>query len=258
MLGIACYTIALTAAAWAVRVRRATYRIPWERSTTYAIIQLALALVLISPAAEPVIGRLLWEVTGRWHIDNLLGFMLELGALVSTNIAGLMRMPAMRQRIVPLLWHPLVIGSAVLMMLFWHSVVTHDPGHDLFQLGHDGWISVYFMVFWSLLVYYGGLNAWIALAHLRGDPRAKPVALTWLICVGLGAGAMLGWLLPWLGWVAWYDWGRITMCLAVAVYALASSHSWQRKLTPWRRLLRVTGARWFTDRPDGGPDEIRS
>ncbi len=57
MLEIACYAIALTAAARAVRVRRATHRIPWERSTTYAIIQLALALVLISPTAEPVIGR---------------------------------------------------------------------------------------------------------------------------------------------------------------------------------------------------------
>jgi hypothetical protein len=64
ILEIAGYAIALAASAWAVWVRRATYRIPWERSTTYAIGQLALALVLISPAAEPVIGRLLYEVTG--------------------------------------------------------------------------------------------------------------------------------------------------------------------------------------------------
>ena len=58
-----------------------------------------------------------------------------------------------------------------------------------------------------------------------------------------GAGAMLGWLLPWLGWAAWYDWGRITMCLAVAVYGLASAHSWQRKLAAWRGLIKVTRAR---------------
>lgn len=243
MLEIACYTIALTATAWAVRVRRATYRIPWERSTTYAIIQLALALVLISPSAEPVIGRLFWELTGRWHLNDLLGHILELGALVSSNLAGMLRMPAMRQRITPLLWHPLVIGSAVLMMLFLPSAVTHDPGHDLFQLGRDNWLSVYFMVFWALLIYYGGLNAWVALAHLRGDPRARPVALTWLVCIGLGALAMLGWLLPWLHWSSWYDYGRIAMCASVTAYANASARSWQRKLDQWRGLIKVTRAR---------------
>jgi hypothetical protein len=128
-------------------------------------------------------------------------------------------------------------------MLFWHSAVTHNPGHDLFQLGHDGWLSVYFMLLLTLLLYYGGLNAYFALSHLRGDPRAKPVALALLVCVGLGALAMLGWLLPWLHWSGWYDWGRLTMCLAVALYAYASAWSWQRKLRPYRRLIKGTGAR---------------
>jgi hypothetical protein len=49
--------------------------------------------VLIAPATEPYTGRLFFELTGRWHIDDLLGFMLELGALVSSNIAAIMRMP---------------------------------------------------------------------------------------------------------------------------------------------------------------------
>jgi len=243
MLEIVCYAIALTAAAWAIRVRRACWRIPWERTTTSAIAQLGVALVLIAPAAQPVTGWLFWEVTGRWHVDDLLGHMLALGALVSSNIAGLMRMPSKRPYILPLLWHPLVVGTTVLYFLFWHSAVTHNPGHDLFQLGHDGWLGTYFALFWALLVYYGGLNAWVALAHLRGDPRAKPVALTWLVCVGLGTGAMAGWLFPWLGWTAWYDWGRITMCLTVAVVAVASARSWRRKLDQWRKLIKVTGAR---------------
>ena len=243
ILEIACYTIALTAAAWAVWVRRGCWRIPFERTTTSAIVQLGLALVLISPAAQPVIGRLLWEVTGRWHVADLLGHMLELGALVSSNIAGMMRMPAMRQRLVPLLWHPLVMGTAVLYFLFWHSVVTHNPGNDLFQLGHDGWLSVYYTLLWTLLVYYAGINAWVALAHLRRDPRARPVALTWLVCVGLGAVAMLGWLMPWLGLAAWCDYGRIAMGACVSAVAVSSARSWQRKLDPWRGLITVTGAR---------------
>jgi hypothetical protein len=243
MLEIVCYAIALTAAAWAIRVRRACWRIPWERTTTSAIAQLGVALVLISPAAQPVTGWLFWEVTGRWHVDDLLGHMLALGALVSSNIAGLMRMPSKRRYIVPLLWHPLVVGTAVLYFLFWHSAVTHNPSNDLFQLGHDVWLSMFYTLLLTLLVYYGGLNAWVALAHLRGDPRAKPVALTWLVCIGLGALAMLGWLLPWLHWTAWYDSGRIAMCVAVAAFALGSARSWQRKLDQWRNLIKVTGAR---------------
>jgi len=54
---------------------------------------------------------------------------------------------------------------------------------------------------------------------------------------------MAGWLLPWMGWTAWYDWGRVTMCIAVAVFAVASLRSWRRKLAAWRGLIKVTGAR---------------
>jgi hypothetical protein len=242
-LELACYAIALTAAAWAVRVRRSTCRNPWERSTTFAIVQLAVALVLISPAAEPALGRLGWELTGSWHLNDLLGHVLELGALVSSNLAGMLRMPSMRYRIVPLLWYPLVVGTAVLMALFWQTEASHNPIHDMFQIDPPHpWLNVYFAVLWSLLVYYGGLIAWVALAHLR-DPRSKPVALTLLVCVGLGAGAMLGWLLPWLHWTAWYDYGRIAMCLSVAAFAVSSARSWQRKLAGWRGLIKVTGAR---------------
>jgi hypothetical protein len=93
MVLLAFYAVALTAAGWAVWVRRSCWRIQWERTTTSAIAQLMLALVLIAPWSEPYTGRLFFELTGRWHIDNLLGLMLELGALVSSNIAAMMRMP---------------------------------------------------------------------------------------------------------------------------------------------------------------------
>jgi hypothetical protein len=244
MLGIAGYAIALIAAAWAVWLRRGTWRIPWERTTTSAIVQLGLALVLIAPCSEPVIGWLFFELTGRWHVDDLLGFMLELGALVSSNIAAMMRMPTMRRYMQPLLWSPLVIGTAVQMQLFWHSSVTHDPAHDIFALQHHHWLTMFFGLQCLLLGYYGGINAWCAMTHLRGDPRARPVALVWLVCVGLGAGAMLDLVITSLGW-EWFNggYGRLAMCAAVTIYAVASARSWQRKLEQWRGLIKVTGAR---------------
>jgi hypothetical protein len=243
MFEIACYVIALTTAAWAIRVRRFCWHISWERTTTSAIAQLALALVLIAPAAQPVTGRLFWEVTGYWHLDDLLGHILELGALVSSNIAGMMRMPSKRRYIEPLLWQPLVVGTAVLMMLFLRSRVTHDPGHDLFRLPHEGWLTAYWAVLVALLVYYCGLNAWIARVHLRADPRAKTVALAWLACVGLGAIAVTGWLLPALHVIGYADYGRLAMCACVTVFSFISARSWRRKLAPYRDLIKATGSR---------------
>jgi hypothetical protein len=243
VIELVSYTVALTTAGWAVWVRRKCWPIPWERTTTSAIVQLMLALVLIAPAAEPYTAWLLWEITGRWHVDDMLGHMLELGALVSSNIAAMMRMPTMRRYMTPMLWTPLVVGTAVLMQLFWRSSGTHNAGHDLFALHHDHWLSLYFGLLWTLLGYYGGLIAWCALTHLRRDPRARPVALTWLACVGLGAGAMLGWLVPSLGVPDWYDCSRLAMCASVALYAVSSARSWQRKLEQWRGLIQVTDAR---------------
>jgi hypothetical protein len=238
------YAVALTTAAWAVWVRRKCWTIPWERTTTSAIAQLMLALVLLAPATEPYTGRLFWELTGRWHVDNLLGFMLELGALVSSNIAAMMRMPTVRRYMEPLLWYPLVIGTAVLMQLFWRSTVTHNPSHDIFALQHHHWLTIFFGLQCLLLGYFGAINAWCARTHLRGDPRSRPVALVWLVCVGLGAGAVLDLVLTSMGWWSWFnDYGRLAMCAAITIYAVASARSWQRKLDQWRGLIQVTGTR---------------
>jgi hypothetical protein len=155
-----------------------------------------------------------------------------------------MRLPSTRRYIVPLLWYPLVIGTAVQMQLFWQSPVTHDPGHDIFAVQHHHWLTMFFGLQCLLLGYYGGINAWCALTHLRGDPRSRPVALVWLVCVGLGAGAMLDLVITSLGW-EWFNdgYGRLAMCIAVTIFAVASARSWQRKLDPYRNLIRATGAR---------------
>jgi hypothetical protein len=244
VIEVAVYAVALTTSAWAVWVRRACWRIQWERTTTSAIVQLALALVLIAPWSEPYAGRLFFELTGRWHIDALLGHMLELGAMVSGNIAAMMRMPKLRRYIAPLLWSPLVIGTAVQMQLFWHSSVTHNPAHDIYQLPHDQWLPIFFGLQCLLIGYYGGFNVWCAMTHLRaGDPRSRPVALAWLVCMGLGTGAMVTFVILALGGGAWFDCCRLGMCAAATVFALASARSWQRKLDQWRGFITVTGAR---------------
>jgi hypothetical protein len=248
MLEIACYAIALTAAAWALWVRRGTCSIPWEAPITRTIRRLAISLVLIAPAAEPVIGRLFWEVFGKWHLNDLLGHIAALGAMAGSTFAGMMRMPAMRQRLESLLYYPFVLGVAALVFLFWPSMATRSPANDMFHLdarelpGYP-WSFAYLALLFTLLLYYAGLNLSVALAHLRGDPRARPVALTWVACLGVGAIGTACWLLPLSGVTAWYDFGRIGMCVCVVAYSVSSARSWQRKLDQWRDLLKATGTR---------------
>jgi hypothetical protein len=237
------YAVALTAIGWTLWVRRATWRNPWESPTTAASLMLGIALILIAPDSEPVIGRALFVITGRWHLDDLLGHIIEAAALASSTLAGLMRRPSLRNRIIPLLQWPFTLAVAAMVPMFLSTQASHDPTPDLFLIPHDHhWIQTYFTVLWTLLVYLGALNAWVAL-HLRHDPRSRSVAHAWLIAVGIGAGALLGWVLPWMHITAWYDWGRMSMCVAATVFAVATARSWQRKLDPWRRLIEVTQAR---------------
>jgi hypothetical protein len=62
---LVAYAMALTAIGWTQRVRRATWRIRWELPTTAASLMLGIALVLIAPDSEPVLGRALFLITGR-------------------------------------------------------------------------------------------------------------------------------------------------------------------------------------------------
>lgn len=231
---LVAYVVALTVVGWTQWVRRGTWRNPWESPTTAASLMLGISLILIAPDTEPVLGRALFVITGRWHIDDLLGHLLAAGALASSTLAGLMRMPSMRTRIVGLLHWPFTLAVAALVPMFLSTQACHNSMPDLFRIPHDHhWIEIYFAVLWTLLVYLGYLNAWVAL-NLRQDPRSRPVAHAWLIGVGIGAGAMLGWALPWMHLTAWYDWGRLAMCVATTVFALATARSWRAKVAPHR------------------------
>ena len=232
------YAVALTAIGWTLWVRRGTWRNPWESPTTAATLMLGIALVLIAPAGEPVTGRALFLITGHWHVNDLLGHLIEAAALASSTVAGLMRMPSMRNRIIPLLQWPFTLAVAALVPMFLQTQASRNPMPDLFQIPHGNhWIEAYFAVLWTLLVYLGALNAWVAL-NLRQDPRSRPVAHAWLIGVGIGAAALLGWALPWMHITGWYDWGRMSMCAAATVFGIATARSWLTKLAPYRRPSR--------------------
>ena len=235
------YAVALTAISWTQWVRRGTWRNPWESPTTAASLMLGIALVLIAPAMEPVTGRALFLIAGRWHLDDLLGHIIAAAGLASSTLAGLMRMPSMRDRIMPLLHCAVHLAVAAMVPIFLSTQASHDPTPDLFLIPHDHhWIHAYFVVLWALLVYLGALNAWVAM-NLRQDPahrRQWPThgSSQWASV----PGRLLGWALPWMHLTAWYDWGRMSMRAPRNLFAIATARSWQRKLHPFRVLIKAT------------------
>lgn len=58
---------------------------PWESPTTAASLMLAIALILIAHDSEPVIGRALFLITGRWHLADLLGHIIAAAALAAST-----------------------------------------------------------------------------------------------------------------------------------------------------------------------------
>ncbi|WP_155766189.1 hypothetical protein [Mycobacterium colombiense] len=250
---VAC-NITLAIVAWALWVRRGTWRIPWESPTTGAILLLGVGVALIAPQAESNIGKMLYEITGLWHVNNMIGFFCLQAALASSTLAGMLRMPSMRNRIAPMLHWPFAISVALIVALFCHSKGSNTPEKLLPHISHYPWIIACFAVHVTALLYFGTLNAWVAVSHLRDDPRAKPVAIAWLVGLAIGALSIVGLGILISGHAPWYDGGLLATCICTVVFSISSSRSWQRKLTPWRNLLVATGARWFT----GRPDKIRS
>ena len=136
------YAVALTAIGWTVWVRRGTWRNSWESPTTAASLMLGMALILIAPDAEPIIGRALFLITGRWHLDDLLGHLLEAAALASSTLVGLMRMPSMRNRITALLRWRSSRSCGRCRSLgahnAWVSLTTSIVGPAVVDISHDG------------------------------------------------------------------------------------------------------------------------
>ena len=115
------------------------------------------------------------------------------------------------------------------------SNASREYSPDLFTMPTDGWLTAYWIVLCSMIVYllaFGGR----ALLVLRRDPQSKRIADIYLMATGSGMAActirvitaLAPTLQPWEnGRLVW-----LFACMCGAVFALASAHSWLIK-TKW-------------------------
>ena len=59
--------------AWSLWIRRVTWSCRWEVAATLNIALQALAMLLMSPLASETVGHLLYDLTGKWNLEDYLG-----------------------------------------------------------------------------------------------------------------------------------------------------------------------------------------
>jgi hypothetical protein len=69
-----------------------------------------------------------------WVRVDLLGYFCLLWGLGFACMAGMVRMPDVRDRIVCRVQFPVRFAVIMMLVLFWNSHIAHDPAADMYQI----------------------------------------------------------------------------------------------------------------------------
>lgn len=226
----ALIALTLTVSAYSCWVRRDTWWTRWEIGASLAIVLEAVALVLMSPAASTRLSPVLYHITTRWNVQQVLGHLCFIAAIAAVGYHALLRVVdggraafLLRLRIV----RPALAGAAAMLAAF----VAADEGYhaDLFTgVAGNAWMRLYWACAVATLVYLCVYTGRIVLAA-GADPRAKETVTIYLVsatfavvaCLIQGAAIWLQYDVSSGVWVC--------ACLAVASFAFGSARSWRAK-----------------------------
>ncbi|MGB8402575.1 MAG: hypothetical protein WCE30_00705 [Mycobacterium sp.] len=224
--------ITLACMAWSLWIRRVTWTCRWEVAATLNIALQAAAVALMSPVAAETLGRALHSLTGVWNLQAYVGhdcYIVAASAIVYNAMGRLQEDAAMQKMFTQYVERPATLCIPVLLALFTMSNASREFSRDLFTMPTDGWLTAYWIVLCSTIIYllvFGGR----ALLVLRADPQSRKIANIYLAATASGIAActvrVTTALVPTLqpmekGHFVW-----LFACMCGAVFALASAHSW--------------------------------
>ncbi|MED5815544.1 hypothetical protein VST63_24555 [Mycolicibacterium sp. 050232] len=230
--------ITLGCIAWSLWIRRVTWSCRWEVAATLNIALQGLAVLLMSPWASETIGHVLYELTGKWNVEDYLGhdaYIVAASAIVYNSLGRLQDDNAMQRSFKQYVERPATICIPVLLATFsmGNGATVYRP--DFFQVPTDFWLSAYWILLCGTLLYLLGYGA-RAMLVLRRDPQSRRIANIYLFASVSGMLActvrIITSLVPALqpienGRLVW-----VFACGCGAIFALASAHSWRIK-TRW-------------------------
>lgn len=211
-------------------VRRDTWWSRWEAAATFAIAMEGCSLVLLSPWAGTELGPALHGWLGVWNVQQLLGSLCLLVAIVANVYHMLVRLADPDQ--VPQIMRkhlqvPLGVGLVVMVAAFVKLERGHEP--DMFAgLTGTGWLTAYELAAGWIALYLSCYLSRLMLL-LRRDPRASTTVNLYLVSMGFAVAACL--IAAGSIWAGGYAGDAIwaCICLSVGIFAYGLARSWQAK-----------------------------
>lgn len=230
--------ITIACIAWSLWIRRVTWTCRWEVAATLNIALQGLAVLLMSPLASETVGQVLYDLTGKWNLEDYIGhdaYIVAASAIVYNTLGRLQEDDAMQASFKQYVERPATLIIPLLLVTFSLGNGAHIYRADFFTVPTDAWLTTYWLLLCGTLIYLLGYG-WRALLVLRKDPRSRLIANVYLVASACGMTACIirittaFW--PSLqaierGILVW-----VFACACGAVFALASAHSWRIK-TKW-------------------------
>lgn len=230
--------ITLMCIAWSLWIRRVTWTCRWEVAATLNIALQGAAVLLMSPLASATLGHWLYNLTGKWNLEDYIGhdmYIVAASAIVYNALGRLQDDDAMQVRFKQYVERPATLCIPLLLATFTFGNGAAIYRSDFFEVPTDFWLTAYWVLLCGTLIYLLGYGS-RALLVLRKDPRSRKIANIYLAACFSGIAACVVRIAtafaPQLqaiegGTLVW-----VFACMCGAGFALTSAHSWRVK-TKW-------------------------
>jgi hypothetical protein len=223
---------------WSLWIRRVTWNCRWEVAATLNIALQLAAVVLMSPFASETLGHVLYNLTGKWNLEDYIGhdcYIVAASAIVYNTLGRLQDDHAMQTTFKQYVERPATLCIPLLLATFSLGNGAEIYRPDFFDVPTDFWLAFYWLLLCSTLIYLLGYGS-RALLILRKDPRSRRVANVYLAASASGIMACIVRIttayVPGLQTVEGGTLVWVFACACGAGFALASAHSWRIK-TKW-------------------------
>jgi hypothetical protein len=229
--------LAVISLAWALGVRRHTWRNLEERTATLALLLNLVAVLMAAPLGTKTVGRWGFWLLGQHNLNSWLAHCLCLGGTTSFTLHMLMRVkPAhtLQREFHHKMGLPLTFAVPVMLACLWESRAAEQaPRHDFADIAPDVWLVAYWFVFCVVMLYLECLLA-LLLLDVRVDDRSHRLADIYLVGVLFAVMGLISRVVTILyddTDNARYLW--TFACTAMIVFSSGCAYSWHKKTDAW-------------------------
>src|SRR6476659_10298085 len=130
---------------WSLWIRRVTWACRWEVAATLNIALQTIAVLLMSPLASRTVGHLLYDLTGKWNLEDYLGhdaYIVAASAIVYNALGRLEHDHAMHRRFKQFVERPATLCIPLLLVTFSIGNGARVYRSDFFEVPTDFWLAL--------------------------------------------------------------------------------------------------------------------